>query len=139
MSKLQTVTEKTRAIEKFSDIFTDFSIHPTTGQLNKKTNENAIKQSVRNLLLTDKYERPFHPEIGSNLSALLFENMTPGISLEAEEYVRDVINNYEPRAILLSTNLSFMNDNNAVNVEIKFSVINTDEISTINFVLTRNR
>ena len=139
MSKLQTVTEKTIAIEKFSDIFTDFSIHPTTGQLNKKTNENAIKQSVRNLLLTDKYERPFHPEIGSNLRALLFENMTPGISIEAEEYVRDVINNYEPRAILLATNLSFMNDNNAVNVEVRFSVINTDEISTINFVLTRNR
>ena len=139
MSKLQTVTEKTIAIEKYSDIFTDFSIHPTTGQLNKKTNENAVKQSVRNLLLTDKYERPFHPEIGSNLRALLFENMTPSISLEVEEYISDVINNYEPRAALLATNLSFMNDHNAVNVEVKFSVINTDDVSTISFVLARNR
>ena len=139
MSKLQTVTEKTIAVEKYSDIFTDFSIHPTTGQLNKKTNENAIKQSVRNLLLTNKYERPFHPEIGSNLKALLFENMTPGITLEVEEYVKDVINNYEPRAALLATNLSFMNDNNAVNVEVKFSVVNSDDISTITFVLSRNR
>ncbi len=139
MSKLQTVTEKTRTVEKYSDIFTDFSIHPTTGQLNKKTNENAVKQSVRNLLLTDKYERPFHPEIGSNLKALLFENMTPGITLEVEEYIKDVINNYEPRAILLATNLNFINDNNSVNVEVKFSIINTDEASTINFVLSRNR
>ena len=139
MSKLQTVTEKTKTIEKYSDIFTDLRIHHTNGQLNKKTNENAVKQSVRNLLLTDKYERPFHPEIGSNLKALLFENMTPGISLEVEEYVKDVINNYEPRAVLLATNLNFNNDNNSVNVEVKFSIIDTDDVSTINFVLTRNR
>ena len=70
MSKLQTVTEKTRAIEKFSDIFTYFSIHPNPGQLNRKTNENAIQQYVSNLLLTDKYVRHFHPVIGSNLIAL---------------------------------------------------------------------
>ena len=139
MSKLQTQTEVTKTIEKFSDFFTDFSIHPTTGQLNRKTNENAIKQSVRNLLLTDKYERKFHPEIGSSFRALLFENMTPGIAQQVEEYVKDVINNYEPRAILIATNLDFNNDMNSVNVEVKFSIVNTEDVSTINFVLARNR
>ena len=140
MSKNAQTTELTRQNTTFfSDFFTDFSRHAQNGELNKKINENAVKQSVRNLLLTDKYDRPFHPEIGSNLKALLFENMTPGISLEVEEYVKDVINNYEPRAVLLATNLNFNNDNNSVNVEVTFYIIDTDDVSTIKFDLTRNR
>jgi len=139
MSKVTAVTEITRTIEKYSDIFTDFSRHPVTGQLNKKTNAEAVKQSVRNLLLTDKYERPFRPEIGTNLRAMLFENMTPGIAIVVDEFIYDTINNYEPRAELIATNLSFMNDNNAVNIEIKFAIINSDDTVTLNLVLTRNR
>lgn len=139
MSKVAQVTEITRRIEKYSDFFADFSIHPVTGQLNKKINEEAVKQSVRNLLLTDKYERPFHPEIGSNLRAILFENMTPGIKPVMDEYISDVINNYEPRANLIATNLLFDNDLNSVNVEVTFGVIETEDVVTVRVVLTRNR
>lgn len=139
MSKVAQVTEITRRIEKYSDIFADFSVHPVTGQLNKKINEEAVKQSVRNLLLTDKYERPFHPEIGSNLRSILFENMTPGIKPVMDEYISDVINNYEPRANLIATNLLFDNDLNSVNVEVTFGVIETEDVVTVRVVLTRNR
>ena len=72
MSKTQTLTANTIKSVVYSDFFTDFSRHINTGQLNKKTNEDAVKQSVRNLLLTNHYERPFQPQIGSNLKQLLF-------------------------------------------------------------------
>ena len=68
MSKVGQLTELTKNnLEFYSDMFTDFSRHAVTGELNRKTNENAVKQSVKNLLLTNKYERLFNPEIGSNL------------------------------------------------------------------------
>ena len=81
MSKNTQTTELSRkGVTFFSDFFTDFSRHAQTGELNKKTNENAVKQSVRNLLLTNKGERLFQPTVGSNLKALLFENASPFIN-----------------------------------------------------------
>ncbi len=67
MSKVTQTTEVSNAPTFFSDMFTDFSRHAVTGELNKKTNQSSVKQSVKNLLLTNKYERLFEPNIGSNL------------------------------------------------------------------------
>ena len=89
MSKTQTLTANTIKEVVYSDFFTDFSAHVNTGQLNKKTNEDAVKQSVRNLLLTDMYERPFQPTIGCNLRGLLFENFTPDTQLLAKKYIEE--------------------------------------------------
>ena len=87
----------------YSDFFTDFSRSSDTGQLNRKTNENAVKQAVRNLLLTDHYERPFQPTIGSNLRSLLFEPFTVATEIRAKEYIEEVFDNWEPRADLIRT------------------------------------
>ena len=100
MSKTQALTANTIKAIVYSDFFTDFSRHVNTGQLNKKTNEDAVKQSVRNLLLTDHYERPFQPKIGSNLRALLFENWTPALQLQCEKYIEEVATATKPKIVV---------------------------------------
>jgi phage baseplate assembly protein W len=122
MSKVAQITEITGQPARvvFSDFFSDFSRNAVTGELNKKTNVESVKQSVKNLLLTDKYERLFQPEVGSGLKGLLFENATPFVQLQIESYITAVIENYEPRARIIATNVSFYNDRNAANITIKF-------------------
>ena len=140
MSKLHDRTEITRAERVFySDFFTDFSRHAITGELNKKTNEDSVKQSLRNLLLTNKYERLFHPEIGSGLSGMLFENATTQTQLNLETYVENVFTNYETRAILLGVAVNVKHDQNTMDVTIRFRLINSAEPLTLNLILERKR
>ena len=135
MSKITAVTANTERTIVYSDFFTDFSRHINTGQLNKKTNEDAVKQSIRNLLLTDHYERPFHPEIGSNLKALLFENLTPSTVDSIKREVTNVIKKHEPRAILLNVACYPNSDGNAVGVEVTFRIINSTSPTTLDIIL----
>ncbi len=139
MSKTQTVTANTIKSVIYSDFFTDFSSHINTGQLNKKTNEDAVKQSVRNLLLTNHYERPFQPQIGSNLKQLLFEPFTPATQLNAKAYIAEVFEKHEPRAVLLGAQVVPNADNNSIGVTISFRIINSERPSTLQFVLERTR
>ncbi len=139
MSKTQTLTANTIKKVVYSDFFTDFTAHINTGQLNKKTNEDAVKQSVRNLLLTDHYERPFQPEIGCNLRALLFENFTPDIQLLAKKYITDTLNAYEPRAILMNIQVVPHIDKNALHVSILFRIINATTPTRLDLILERTR
>ena len=139
MSKIQTLTDhKTQKIV-YSDFFTDFSRNSVTGQLNKKTNAEAVKQSVRNLLLTDRYERPFQPQIGSGLKGLLFENYTPGLELRAKKMVEEVFDNHEPRAELLKVDVGGNPDFNTLSFQITFRIINTTEPETLEIILERTR
>ena len=69
--------ESNRTSRTFKDLDLDFGLNPVTKDVNKLTDAEAIKRSVRNLINTNHFERPFHPEIGGNVRALLFENMTP--------------------------------------------------------------
>ena len=139
MSKLQTVTENSIKKVVYSDFFTNFSVHVNTGQLLRKTNEDAVKQSVRNLLLTDFYERPMQPDVGSNLRALLFENYTPATQLRAKAYIQDVFDNYEPRAELVETIISFSEVQQALNCTIYFRIINSTEPTRLDLVIERTR
>ena len=139
MSKTQALTDLSISSIVYSDFFTDFSRHTNTGQLNKKTNELAVKQSVRNLLLTDHYERPFQPRIGSNLRSLLFNNFTPATVLEAEEHIKEVFENHEPRAALLDTVISPAPDMNSLQVSIYFRIINTTEPTQLDIIIERVR
>ena len=139
MSKTKTLTDHNIKSIVYSDFFTDFSKNSATGQLNKKTNENAVKQAIRNLLLTDHYERPFQPAIGSNLRSLLFENFGPTTTLRAKEYIKETIEQYEPRADLIKTDVIANPDGNALGVSIYFRIINTIEPARLDINIERSR
>lgn len=124
---------------KFSDFNLDFTAHPVTGDVTKKLNENAISQSIRNLLLTSHYERLFNPDIGSNLKKYLFEpidNITT--SLIQDEIFRTLVN-YEPRITVQSVVASPNYDEERYDVTVDFFVKNTTEPLTITFFLNRVR
>ena len=127
MSKITAVTANTAKKVIYSDLFTDFSRHINTGQLNRKTNEDAVKQSVRNLLLTDRYERLMQPEIGSDLRSLLFESFNPATQIVARELVTECIQRYEPRAILTNLIVQPNIDRNSLAVTVSFRIINNTE------------
>lgn len=139
MSKVTQTTEVSKTTVFYSDIFTDFTRHAVTGELNKKTNESSIKQSVKNLLLTNKYERLFEPELGSNLKALLFENATPILPQILNDYIADVFDNYEPRAEFLYADIDFDHDRNGVNIDVHFLIINTGVQATLPIFIERTR
>jgi|TARA_R100000084_G_C4632005_1_gene138846 phage baseplate assembly protein W len=139
MSKVGLTTEVTTTQNFYSDLFNDFSRHAQTGELNKKINENAVKQSVRNLLLTNKGERLFQPTVGSNLKALLFENATPFINQMLHDYILETIENHEPRAEFLYADLSFDHDRNSATVDVTFMIINTGVQATLPLFIERTR
>jgi phage baseplate assembly protein W len=139
MSKIQTLTDHSIKKVIYSDFFTDFSRNSVTGQLNRKTNAEAVKQSIRNLLLTNRYERPFQPDLGSGLTGLLFENYTPGLELRAKKMVEEVFDNHEPRAELMKVDVGGNPDHNTLSFQITFRIINTTEPETLDIILERTR
>jgi|TARA_R110000744_G_scaffold64665_1_gene133015 phage baseplate assembly protein W len=139
MSKTQTLSSHNIKTVVYSDFFTDFSVNSATGRLNTKTNEIAVTQSVRNLLLTDHYERPFQPNIGSNLRAMLFENFTPATELQVETYVKEVFDNHEPRANLIEVSTIPNADMNSIGVTIVFSIINSTAPTQMDLMIERVR
>ena len=123
----------------YSDFDINLSINPISGDIGRITNEAAIRRSILNLIQTDFYERPFKPDIGSNIRKLLFEPLMP-ITIELlQKSISDVINNYEPRANLIDVICTPYEDNNAVDVTIVFSVINREQPITMQVTLDRIR
>ena len=108
----------------FSDLDLNFTKHPVTGDITRRYDENAIKQSVKNLLLTRNFERPFHSEIGSPVRALLFELPGPMFSMMMQRAIIDVINNFEPRVELLDVLVNDSLDANEVYVTVEFKIVN---------------
>ena len=133
MAPSSTVTKKSI---NFSDFRSDL-LHPSYGDLVTITNEDAIIRSIKNILLTDFYERPFKPNFGANLKALLFENISQTTELEIKNSITNAIQNYEPRAFLEQVYVVAAPDANAYNVTIVFSVIN--KIDPIVFTVILNR
>ena len=123
----------------YSDFHMDFFRNPVSLDLALNRDEEAVKQSIRNLLLTDRGERPFQPNLGSDLRKMLFENLTPNTSLTMREMVRETIEQYEPRAQLIGVDIIATPDANAVRVVIVFNVINSEEDITLVTTLTRVR
>ena len=91
----------TRNVKQYKDLDLFFS-KKTNKDLNKVTDIEAVKRSVRNLILHNTFEKPFHPEIGGNVRGLLFENMTPMTSSVIARKIQDTIENFEPRAKITS-------------------------------------
>ena len=123
----------------FSDLDFNFTKHPLSHDVARKFDEEAIKQSIKNLVMTNHYERPFHPEIGSQVNALLFENSGPMLQAMLESAITNTVVNFEPRITLLNVDVNTNNDNNAVYVSITFKIKNTEQPLTVDLILQRTR
>lgn len=122
---------------KFTDIDLDFTAHPVTGDIVRLYNEDAIKTSVKNLILTKFYDRPFQPELGSRVMALLFENFSSATVAMIKESIKNTIDEYEPRATIEDIVVDARPEENGFEVSIRFKIINTLEPIDVNFFLDR--
>ena len=123
----------------FKDLDLNFTIHPIRKDINTHKNEYAIINSVKNLVLTKHYERPFQPEIGSNIRRLLFENVDAITAAQIEREITETVENVEPRVQVSKVTASADPDNNGYKVTLEFFVINNANPITINFFLERIR
>jgi phage baseplate assembly protein W len=123
----------------FRDLDLNFTIHPIRKDINVHKNEYAIINSVKNLILTNFYERPFQPEIGSNIRRLLFDNIDSIIAAQLERAIEETILNFEPRVQISNITASPKPDENRYSLQLEFFVINSPNPISINFFLERIR
>ena len=113
-----------RSSRVYKDLNLNFTRNPVTGDVATVTDVNAVKRSIRNLLLTNHYERPFHPEIGSDIPALLFENFGPITGNQLSRNIEEMILNFEPRARVETVECFPVPDSNRYDVRVYFYVEN---------------
>ena len=131
--------ESTRSSRIYKDLNLDFQQNTATKDIQKITDVESVKRSVRNLINTNHYEKTFHPEIGSNLRAMLFELMTPQMNHVITKQIENLINNYEPRCNLVQVLTQPMFDRNGYSVQISFMVNNHQEPVIVESFLERLR
>jgi phage baseplate assembly protein W len=113
-----------RNVRQYTDLDLFFSKKATSKDISKVTDIQAVKRSIRNLVLTNHYEKPFHPEIGSGVRGILFEPMTPLTAHILTRKIEDVITNFEPRARLISVRAQPNLDRNEYECTVQFYVVN---------------
>lgn len=128
----------------YLDLDLDFIPHPTTRDVVKKRGVDAIKRSVRNLILTNFYDRPFRSHIGSNAQKILFDNINPMTANFLKDAIIQTIVNFEPRVQLIEDSdrgvkVTVDADNNGYNVRLAFIIVNRGEPAIINIFLERLR
>ena len=123
----------------YTDLNLAFTRHPSTGDVTKKTNVEAIKASLKNLIQTKNYERPFHPEIGCQIHGLLFENFTPVVKQIMRRTIEQMIDKFEPRVTLTDVSIEESPDDNGIKLDIYFRINNTQEPATLSTTLLRIR
>lgn len=128
-----------KAREIYSDFNHTFLPHPNTGQIARRVNVDAVKLAVRNLVLTNKYERLRNPEFGGNISHYLFEQLTPETGKEIEADIKWLIDTYEPRAKVLEVNSYIPDDGNTIDLTITFNVVMSKEVESLDITLYRVR
>ena len=135
----QATNNSTRSNNLYTDLNLNFAKNPATKDVTRLKDVEAVKRSVRNLILTNRFERPFHPEIGSDIRALLFENMTPVTEQLLTERIADTLRVYEPRAVLNDVVVSGSLDTNTYTATIKFYVREVPELIVVQEFLKRLR
>ena len=129
-----------RNVRQYRDLDLFFGRKPVSGDVNTLTDVANIKRAVRNLILTNVYEKPFHPEIGSGVRDMLFENMTPFVAIMLTKRVEDVIENFEPRVRLMNVSARPDLDRNAYELTITFFILNAPtELVEVDMFLERLR
>ncbi len=139
MANLNAVNNSNRATRIYKDLDLDFGRNVVTNDINKLTDVEAVKRSVRNLINTNHFERPFHPELGGNVRAMLFEPMTPLTALNLQRKIEEVLTNFEPRAKITQIIADPDIDRNAYKLTIKFYVIGITNPITVETFLERLR
>ena len=139
-SDAQGTNSSDRNVQEYIDLDLFFTKKTTSKDISKTINIQAVKRSVRNLILTNHYEKPFHPEIGSGIRGMLFEPITPLTSYVLTRKVENVIENFEPRARLIGVKASPDLDRNAYEITIEFYVVNAPtELAELTVFLERLR
>ena len=130
----------TRSNRQYTDLDLFFGKKSSDSDIQKVTDIHAVKRSIRNLVQLNTYEKPFHPEIAGGVREMLFENMSPLVSAMIARKIEDVIENFEPRARLVSVRSLPDLDRNAYEVIVEFYVVNTPtELVDISLMLERLR
>ena len=122
----------------YRDIDLSFTVKPS-GEIYKKIDAGAVKQSIKNLLLTNHFEKPFLPLYGGNLRDLLFELATSSISEEITSNITRAIESYEPRAKIVDIRVDNRADYNSIGVTVEFRIVNTEETVIFTTTLVRLR
>ena len=136
----QLTNDSDRSVRKYSDLDLFFGKKSSDSDIQNINDVKAVKRSIRNLVLLNHYEKPFHPEIASGVRDMLFELMTPVTAQILARKVEDVINNYEPRARLVGVTAIPDLDRNAYEVSIEFYVVNQPtELVDLSIMLERLR
>ena len=136
----ESVNDSNRDAQIYKDLNLNFTKHPTRKDVTPLTGAAAVKRSVRNLVQYGHFEKPFHPEIGSGIRDLLFENMTPFTANILARKIEDVINNFEPRALLAGVEVIPRMDTNEYQVTVEFYINNAPaELQDLSFTLERIR
>lgn len=139
MSRADKYTAQYKKPVYYVDFLMSFEVNPLTGSLATVTNEDSVGQSIRNLVLTGIYERYEQPNIGSKLQALLFEPFTPIVQQQLTNEITQTIRNFEQRAQVVSVDVADDTDQNALVVQIVYSLINIPENKVLNLILRRIR
>ena len=135
----QTQSKSTRNSRQFRDIDLDFNRNAVTNDVAVVEDVVAVKRAVKNLIQTNFYERPFHPELGCGIRELLFENFTPVTGIFIRRKVEEVITNFEPRARISQVAVNEQPDRNGIEVTVYFYVMNMPNPVSVTTVLQRIR
>ena len=136
---VQIITPVRKKQSLFSDFHKDLTQNPISEDLALKRDEEAVKESLRNLILTNKGERLMQPLLGGNIRAMLFENNTPATIKFLQEQIKATIEEYEPRAALIDVTVQSSLDENTINVTIYFYINNIEQPITLTVFLERTR
>lgn len=140
MSRADKITIERKKVEYYSDFLNSFDKNPVTGYLAKVTNEESVKQSIKNIILTNRGERFYSPLFGSTVQASLFNPLDNTTLISIRDSIMESINRYEPRAILHQVNVIPRSSDNAVFVKIVFSIKNyVQEEFILDLIVTRVR
>ena len=133
------VTQRQKKISIYSDFKKNLEISPLSQDLTVNKDEDAVKEAIINLLLTDRGERLMQPNIGGNLRAMLFENITPGTLTMIEDQVRTTLDMYEPRAEIIDVLVTSNIDDNVVKIQVHFYISNNQQPISVDVFLERTR
>ena len=135
---LNTVSIITSRSQLYRDVDLSFTARPN-GEIYKKNDAAAVKQAIKNLLLTNHFEKPFLPLYGGNLRDLLFELADEGIEGNIISNITRAIEAYEPRAQIVDIEVNNQADYNSIGVTVQFRIVNTDQTVIFTTTLTRLR